>query len=65
MLIEMLPGGRKKKMLFLIKIRLKFQPLAAKRLLLQDKLATPSCLKQHLEHISFAVNQSSPDALWR
>lgn len=48
---------------FLIKIHLKFRPLAAKLSLLQDKLATSSCSNQHLEHISFPVNQSGPDVL--
>lgn len=52
-------------MFFLIKTHLKFRPLAAKLLLLLDKLPTHSCLNQHLEHISFPVNQANPDVLWR
>lgn len=54
----MLPGGQG--VWFLIKIHLKLQHLAAKLLSLQYKLPPRSRLHQHLEHITFPLNQSSP-----
>lgn len=40
----------------LIKIHPTFQPVAAKLLRLRDKLPTPACLKQHLEHMRLPVS---------